>query len=148
MALAFEEMNVGTTEEPRPLSIAKDLPPSEKMTLIELLREYKDVFAWSHKDMKGLDLKFYQHQIDLLTDVKLVQQHRYRMSPNYADKLLKIGFIRPVKKATWLSSIIVVPKKNEKIYICIGYRKLNVVIVTNAYPLPFTDGVLDAVAGH
>ena len=28
------------------------------------------------------------------------------------------------------------------------YRKLNAMIVTDAFPLPFTDGVLDAVAGH
>ena len=57
MALAFEEMNVGTTEEPRPLSITKDLLPSDKMTMIELLSKCKDVFAWSHEDMKGLDPK-------------------------------------------------------------------------------------------
>ena len=37
--------------------------------------------------------------------MKLVQQRRYRLNPNYAikvkeeiDKLLKVGFIRPVKK--------------------------------------------------
>ena len=43
------------------------------------------------------------------------------MNPNYAarveeiDKLLQVGFLRPVKKATWLSPIVVVPKKNSKI---------------------------------
>ena len=30
------------------------------------------------------------------------------------DKLLNIGFIRPVKQATWLSPIVVVPKENGK----------------------------------
>ena len=82
-------------------------------------------------------------------------QRRYRMNPNYAakvkdeiDKLLWVGFIRPVKKATWLSPIVVVPKKNGKIRVCVDYRKLNAATVTDAFPLPFTDGVLDAVAGH
>ena len=28
------------------------------------------------------------------------------------------------------------------------YRKLNVATVTDAFPLPFIDGVLNAVAGH
>ena len=71
--------------------------------------------------MKGCDPKFYQHQINLVTDVKPVQQRRYRMNPNYADrvkeeieKLLKIGFIQPVKQATWLRLIIVVPKRNGR----------------------------------
>ena len=64
------------------------------------------------------------------------------------DKLLRVGFIWPVKKATWLSSIVVVLKKNGKIRVCVDYRKLNAATVTNAFPIPFTDGVLDAVAGH
>ena len=77
------------------------------------------------------------------------------MNPNYAarvkeeiDKLLKIGFIRPVKRATRLSPIIVVPKKKGKIQVYVDYRKLNTVTITNAFPLPCTDSVLDSVAGH
>ena len=77
------------------------------------------------------------------------------MNPNYAarvkeeiDKLLKAGFIRPVKQATWLSPIVLVPKKNGKIHVCVEYWKLNVVTVTEAFPLAFTDSVLDAVVGH
>ena len=64
------------------------------------------------------------------------------------DKLLKIGFIRPVKRATWLSPIIMVSKKNGKIRVCVDYRKLNAITITDTFPLPFTDSVLDAVIGH
>ena len=77
------------------------------------------------------------------------------MNPNYVarvkeeiDKLLKIGFIRPVKRVTWLSPIVVVPKKYEKIRVCVDYRKLNAITVTYAFPLAFTDNVLDAIAEH
>ena len=77
------------------------------------------------------------------------------MNPNYVakvkeeiDKLLRVWFIRAVKKATWLSPIVVIPKKNGQIRVCVNYRKLNASIVMDAFPLPFTDGVLDAVAGH
>ena len=104
-ASALEEVNIGTTEVPRLLSIARDLTSGEKMAMTELLREYRDVFAWSHKDIKGLDPKFYQHKINLSIDAKPVQQRHYRMNPNYAacvkeeiDKLLKAGFIRPVNR--------------------------------------------------
>ena len=31
---------------------------------------------------------------------------------------------------------------------CVEYRKLNVVTITDTFPLPFTDSVLDAVVGH
>ena len=93
----------------------------DKQKLKDLLKQYKDVFAWSFEDMKGLDPAFCQHQIHLNKVAKPVQQRRYRLNPNYIirvkeeiDKLLKVGFIRPVKKATWLSPIVVVPKKTEK----------------------------------
>ena len=64
------------------------------------------------------------------------------------DKLLRVGFIRPIKRATWLSLIIVVPKKNGQIRVCVDYHKLNAATVTDAFPLPVTDSVLDVVASH
>ena len=94
----LEEVNIGTTEVPQLLSIARDLTSGEKTAMTKLLQEYRDVFAWSHKDIKGLDPKFYQHKINLTTNVKPMQQRHYRMNPNYAahikeeiDKLLKVG---------------------------------------------------------
>ena len=127
----------------------------DKQRLKSLQKQYKDVFAWSFEDMKGLDPAFCQHQIHLNKDAKPVQQWRYHLHPNYAvkvkeeiDKLLKVGFIRPVKKATWLSTIVVVPKKNAKLQVCVHYGKLNADTVTDAFPLSFTDDILDAVTGH
>ena len=77
---------------------------------------------YSHGLMKACEDMahcFYQHKNRLQDDVVPVRQQRYRMNPNYAthvkeqiDKLVKIGFIRLVKQATWLSPIVVVPKKN------------------------------------
>ena len=64
------------------------------------------------------------------------------------DKLLHVGFIRPVKRATSLSLIVIVPKKNGQINVCVDYRKLNATTVTDTFPLLFTDSVLDRVAGH
>ena len=154
-ASQLEEVDLGTTEKPRAVKVAKELPKEEKQAMVALLTDFKDVFAWSYEDMRGLDPQLYQHQIHLSTDAKPIAQRRYRMNPNYAakvkeeiDKLLRVGFIRPVKQATWLSPIVVVPKKNGKIRVCVDYRKLNAATVTDAFPLPFTDGVLDAVAGH
>ena len=74
------------------------------------------------------------------------------MNPNYAkaakedlEKLLKAGFIEPVDQATWLSPIVVVPKKNGKLRICVDFRRLNATTKKDLYPLPFTDEVLDTV---
>ena len=77
------------------------------------------------------------------------------MNANYAkqvkdeiDKLLRVGFIKPVHEAVWLSPIVVVPKKNGKIRVCVDYRKLNVATITDPFPLPFPDTMLDSVAGN
>ena len=74
------------------------------------------------------------------------------MNPNYAkavkedlEKLLKADFIELVNQATWLSPIVVVPKKNGKLRICVDFRRLNAATKKDPYHLPFTDEVLDTV---
>ena len=44
--MELEEVSIGTMEEPRNISIARNLPPSTRTTMIALLGEYMDVFAW------------------------------------------------------------------------------------------------------
>ena len=53
-----------------------------------------------------------------------------------------------MKQATWLSPIVVVPKKNGNIQVCIDYQELNAATITDVFPLPFMDGVLEVMAGH
>ena len=77
--------------------MVKDLAIRDQSTLITLLTEYQEVFAWSYSNMKGLDPQYYQHQIHLHTNARPIQQQRYWMNPNYAarvkeeiDKLLRV----------------------------------------------------------
>ena len=154
-ASTLEEVNLGSLTEPRTVKIAKYLAATDRSALVTLFTKYQDVFAWSYNDMKGLGPRYYQHQIHLHRDARLIQQRRYHMNPNYTasvkeeiEKLLHVRFIRPVKRATWLSPIIIVPKKNRHVRVCVDYRKLNAGTITDAFPLPFTDNILDTVAGH
>ena len=110
-----------------------------------LLKSFKDVFAWEYTDLLGIDSKFYQHKINLKKDAVPVWQQWYRMNSNYAwrvkeelDRLLKVGFIYPVDRATWLSPIVIVPKKNMKLRVYVDYRKLNVATITDPFPLLLT----------
>ncbi len=102
--------------------------------------------------MKGIPLKLTQHGIELDTSIPPAHQARYKLNPNYAtplqhdiDKLLGGGFIQPVHEATWLSPIMVVPKKNGKLINCVDFRKLNKATKKDPYPLPFFDKVLNIV---
>ena len=73
-ASQLEEVNLGTTNEARPVHIAKEMTPDNKTAMIALLKEFHDVFAWSYEDMRGLDPQLYQHQIRLNMDAKPVAQ--------------------------------------------------------------------------
>ncbi|MCO5561660.1 hypothetical protein L7F22_015281 [Adiantum nelumboides] len=64
------------------------------------------------------------------------------------DNLLKLGFITKVKSRDWLFPIVVVSKKNGKLKVCVDYRKLIAQTIKDPFPLPFTDMMLDEIAGH
>ncbi len=77
------------------------------------------------------------------------------MNPNYVvvlkhdiDKLLVARFIQLVKEATCLSPIMVVPKKNGKLKICVDFRKLNKATKKDPYPLPFSNEILNTIARY
>ena len=50
-----ELVDFETLDQPKELKIGTSLSPDEKSRLIDLLRSYLDVFAWSYEDMQGLD---------------------------------------------------------------------------------------------
>ena len=49
------QINLRDEANPMPIFRRKSLSPSEKEDLIQLIREYIDVFAWNYKDMPALD---------------------------------------------------------------------------------------------
>jgi hypothetical protein len=50
-----------------------------------------------------------------------------------------------MEEATWLSPIMLMPKKIENLRICVDFKKLNKTTKKNPYPLPFFDEVLNIV---
>jgi len=63
------------------------------------------------------------------------------------DKLLVVGFIYPISYSQWVFPLVVVPKKNGKLWICIDYWALNEATRRDHCPLPFIDKVLDRLVG-
>ncbi|PKI66597.1 hypothetical protein CRG98_013006 [Punica granatum] len=60
-----KEINVGTKEEPRTLKIGTALDPAQRAWMIDFLKEYQEVFAWSYADMPGLDPSIVEHFLPL-----------------------------------------------------------------------------------
>ena len=74
-------------EEPKMVWIATDLTSNEEDLLIQLLKEHKDVFAWSYKDLKGVDLDICRHTIPMREDAKPSKQRPYTYNENFANKI-------------------------------------------------------------
>ena len=87
-------------EEPRPAYIATNLEPDKEELLIKALKEHRDVFAWSYRDLKGVDLDICQHTIPMKEDAKPSRQFPYTYNDTFSkkikeeiDKLLAVEFI-------------------------------------------------------
>ncbi len=70
------------------------------LELKQLLKEFKDVFAWTYKNLKGIPPELAQHIIELDITIPPALQAMYKLNPNYAttieqkiDKLLAARFI-------------------------------------------------------
>jgi hypothetical protein len=48
------------------ININNHIQGETRKKYIDLLKAYEKVFAWSHEDLKGIDLKYGQHRIDLI----------------------------------------------------------------------------------
>ena len=64
------------------------------------------------------------------------------------QKLIRAGFSQPVELTTWVSPMVIVRKKNEKLRACIDYRALNKVTLKDHFPLPFMNNILEEVVCH
>ena len=51
----LEEIDIGPGDRPRPTYVSTKLDPEYKQELIDMLKEFKDYFAWEYYEMPGLD---------------------------------------------------------------------------------------------
>ena len=151
----LESINLGTNELPKIIKIGTTLSPSEKEQLVELLRENLEAFAWSYKDMPGVDTDIVQHRIPTNPDVKPVKQKLRRMKPEWALKIkeevikqIEAKFLKVVEYPEWLANIVPVPKKDGRVRMCVDFRDLNKACPKDDFPLPHIDVLVDSTAGH
>ena len=160
-------------ERAQPVIIAAGWTKENEQKLIRILRKYKEVIAWSVKDLKWIIPSICMHKILLEENTKTSIEHQRRLDPMMKEvvikevlKWLNKGFIYAISGSPWVSPVHMVPKKdgfiairNEKnelipvrtmrgwrVYI--DYRKLNITTRKDHYHLPFIDQMLDRLAGH
>jgi hypothetical protein len=139
----------------KPISISKSLSAKERKCLIDLLHEYKDVFAWDYDKMSGIDPGLVAHSLNVEPGTRPVVQPMRTFHTEVeaqitqeVKKLLAAGFIKPIQHPWWLSNIVPVKKKNEQIRCCVDFRNLNKACPKDKFLLPNMDLLIDSAAGH
>ena len=94
------------------------MDPEYKQELIDLLKEFKDCFAWEYYEMPGLDRSIVEHRLPIKPGYRPFKQAPRRFYPNVLDdikketeRLLEAKFIRLCRYAEWISSVVPVYKK-------------------------------------
>ena len=112
-----------------------------------IMSDYKEVFDGVGK------LKDYQVKLHVNPNVPPVAQPVSRTSFSLPDKvkkkveeLVSMDITEPVKGLTpWVSPVVVIPQQNDKIRLCVDMRWANEVIITERYPIPTVDEVLQSL---
>lgn len=111
--------------------MGSQLCPDEVKEYHNVILEFRDIFTWSYKDLKGIPPEIVQRTILLIPNAKPVRQKECQMNPRLElivkvklEKLLKAGLIKPVEITDWVSHMVLVKKKG-KLSVCIDYKCLN-----------------------
>lgn len=98
-------------------------------------------------------VKGYECHINLKPGANPVQIKQYRMTPRESDELvnrtqdfIKKGWIEP-STSPWCSSVLFVPKPNNKLRFCVDFRQLNERTEPDSGNIPHTGELLDKLQG-
>ena len=145
-------INLGWEEDPKEVNIGASLHPDVKRKLIELLKEYVDIFAWSYQDMLGLDTDIVEHHFPLKPECPPIKQKLRRTHPDLAVKIkeevlkqINAGFLVTSVYPQWIANIVPIPNKDEKVCMCVDYRDLNKASLKDDFPLPHIDMLVDII---
>jgi len=69
----LETVNLGEDGEEKHVKIGISMTKEMQERLYSLLREFKDVFAWSYQDMPGLDPDVVQHKLPLKPECSMIK---------------------------------------------------------------------------
>lgn len=67
----FEDVNIGTTKNPKMVKFSKELPPQVKAKYISLLSSFSDAFSWDYKNLK----EYYKSIIHHIIPISQIRSH-------------------------------------------------------------------------
>ncbi|GBC54530.2 retroviral-like aspartic protease 1 [Rhizophagus irregularis DAOM 181602=DAOM 197198] len=136
------KMHKGWTDEIK----YKDLEKLQEKELKDLVKEYEDICIYGDKKISKTNIVKCNIR---LKDEMPINQKAYRESTENReiikreiDKMLKEEIIQE-SCSPWSSPVVIVNKKTGDKRFCIDFRKINQITITDAYPLPRIDDLLE-----
>ena len=83
----LEEIDIGPGDRPRPTFLSKNLSLKFRTKLIELLKEYRDCFAWEYYEMLELSRSIVEHRLPIKPGVRPYQQPPRRCKADMLDAI-------------------------------------------------------------
>ncbi|XP_031090958.1 uncharacterized protein LOC115995951 [Ipomoea triloba] len=137
----------------RVVKVGTGLPAELRGRIIEVIRRFKDVFAWGPEDMPGLSREVITHKLAVDPTIKPIQQKKRYLSAERREfvkkevnTLLEIGHVREVLYPGWLANVVLAPKPPTW-RMCVDYTDLNKACPMDPFPLPNIDQLVDEIAG-
>ena len=57
-----------------------------------------------------------------------------------------VRFIKPIHQVEWIANVVLVPKKDGEVRMCMDFRDLNKACPKDDFPLPHIDILVDNIA--
>uniref|UniRef100_A0A2N9HAM0 Uncharacterized protein n=1 Tax=Fagus sylvatica TaxID=28930 RepID=A0A2N9HAM0_FAGSY len=86
------ELDTIELEDGRPertTKVGADLPPEMKESLVQFLKDNKDVFAWSHEDMPGINPSIISHKLNVDPSLRPIKQKRRVFAPERNNAIME-----------------------------------------------------------
>lgn len=116
-----------------------------------LLKKYEDIFSTGETDIGHTSIA--THHIELCDRLPFKQRPRtippsmFNEVKAHLGHLLEAGIIRK-SRSPWSSNVVLCRKKNNELRMCVDFRQLNLRTKKDAYSLPRTEDILNALSGN
>ncbi|CAA0831430.1 Unknown protein, partial [Striga hermonthica] len=152
----IEEIQMVQGCDDRKFRIGKDLGEPVRSKLINLIKKFTDIFAYTTDELTGIEAGVIEHRLNIDLSVRPVKQKRRHHGAEMdkiieqeqeVDKLMNAGHIKKIQFPEWLSNTVMVSKSGGKWRMCIDFRDLNKACPKDLYPLPRIDQLVNSTAG-
>ena len=104
--------------------------------------------------MPGVPRGLAEHRLRVNPKFKPVKEHLRRSAVQkrkvigeVVARLLAAEFIREIYHSEWLANVVMVPKKDKSLRMCIDFKHINRACPKDHFPLPRIDQIVDSTAG-